>query len=318
MFNYTIRKLLGIIPTLLIVTFIIYVGVELMPGDVLDFMIPMDQLSEMTEAEKMAVRESLGLNAPLVIRYFHWIGNAFRGNLGYSLQNSVPVSELLLSRLPATLELTFAALIISTFLGTILGVISALRKGKMEDNVLTFLGMMGVATPQFLVGTIFIIIFGLQLSIFPVGGRAPATAGVMEKLSHLLMPALVMGVSMTAGVMRYTRSSMLEAMDKDYVTTARSKGLSEFRINILHGFRTAAIPVVILIGFRLPMLVSGSVVIEEVFQWPGIGLLFTNAIRSQNTPVIMGVALLIILVVLFSSLIMDLITAALDPRVKLS
>lgn len=318
MFNYTVRKLFSMIPTLLIVTFLIYVGIELMPGDILDFMVPMDELSQMTEAQRNAMRESLGLNDPLIIRYIRWMLGALQGNLGYSLQNSVPVADLLKQKLPATLLLAFAALFISTILGSILGVIASLKKGKVADNLLTFVGMVGVAIPEFLVGTIAIIIFAFTLKWFPVGGKAGANTGLLEQLRYLFMPAMVMGVSMTAGVMRYTRSSMLESMDKDYVTTARSKGLSEFRINILHGYRTAAIPVVILIGFRLPMLVSGSVVIEEVFQWPGIGLLFTNAIRSHNTPVIMGVALLIVLVVLFASLIMDLLTASLDPRVKLS
>ena len=194
MFNYIVRKLLGMIPMLLVITFLIFVGIEMMPGDVIDFLIPMDELARMTPAEVNQVREALGLNQPMLFRYFSWLWGIVRGDLGYSMQNSVAVSKLLLDRLPATLELSIAALLISTFLGSFLGVISAIRKGKLADNVLSMAGMIGVAIPQFLFGLVCILVFGIYLKWLPVGGRfLPGKEALFERLEYLIMPAMVLG-----------------------------------------------------------------------------------------------------------------------------
>ena len=316
MLNYILRKLLSMIPMLLIITFLIYVGVELMPGDVIDFLIPMDQLAEMTPEEVDAFRAAKGLDGPMVVRYFNWLKGVCKGDLGYSLQNNMPVGTLMLQKLPATIELSLAALFISTVLGILLGVISAIRKGRLADNLLTVAGMIGVAIPQFLFGVFCIMLFCLKLKWFPVGQRG--TEGLLDELHHLFLPAFVLGISMTAGVMRYSRSSMLDSMNRDYVKTARAKGLPEWKVNLLHGFRVACTPVMVLIGFRLPMLISGSIVIENIFQWPGGGRWFTDSVKSQTTPTIMSVGLFMVLLVLLSSLLVDILTAVLDPRVKLS
>ena len=316
MLNYILRKLLSMIPMLLIITFLIYVGVELMPGDVIDFLIPMDQLAEMTPEEVDAFRAAKGLDGPMVVRYFNWLKGVCKGDLGYSLQNNMPVGTLMMQKLPATIELSLAALFISTVLGILLGVISAIRKGRLADNLLTVAGMIGVAIPQFLFGVFCIMLFCLRLKWFPVGQRG--TEGLLDELHHLFLPAFVLGISMTAGVMRYSRSSMLDSMNRDYVKTARAKGLPEWKVNLLHGFRVACTPVMVLIGFRLPMLISGSIVIENIFQWPGVGRWFTDSVKSQNTPIIMSVGLFMVLLVLLSSLLVDILTAVLDPRVKLS
>ena len=316
MLNYILRKLLSMIPMLLIITFLIYVGVELMPGDVIDFLIPMDQLAEMTPEEVDAFRAAKGLDGPMVVRYFNWLKGVCKGDLGYSLQNNMPVGTLMLQKLPATIELSLAALFISTVLGILLGVISAIRKGRLADNLLTVAGMIGVAIPQFLFGVFCIMLFCLKLKWFPVGQRG--TEGLLDELHHLFLPAFVLGISMTAGVMRYSRSSMLDSMNRDYVKTARAKGLPEWKVNLLHGFRVACTPVMVLIGFRLPMLISGSIVIENIFQWPGVVRWLTDSVKSQNTPIIMSVGLFMVLLVLLSSLLVDILTAVLDPRVKLS
>ena len=316
MLNYILRKLLSMIPMLLIITFLIYVGVELMPGDVIDFLIPMDQLAEMTPEEVDAFRAAKGLDGPMVVRYFNWLKGVCKGDLGYSLQNNMPVGTLMMQKLPATIELSLAALFISTVLGILLGVVSAIRKGRLADNLLTVAGMIGVAIPQFLFGVFCIMLFCLRLKWFPVGQRG--TEGLLDELHHLFLPAFVLGISMTAGVMRYSRSSMLDSMNRDYVKTARAKGLPEWKVNLLHGFRVACTPVMVLIGFRLPMLISGSIVIENIFQWPGVGRWFTDSVKSQNTPIIMSVGLFMVLLVLLSSLLVDILTAVLDPRGKLS
>ena len=223
MVNFTLRKLLGMIPMLLIITFLIYAGIEMMPGDVIDFLIPMDQLAEMTPEEIAAFRAAKGLDGPMIVRYFNWLMGVLKGDLGYSLQNNMPVGTLMMQKLPATVELSLAALIISTILGIALGMISALRKGGIADNVLTVAGMVGLAIPQFLFGVFCIILFCLNLQWFPVGQRGDGT--LLSELHHLILPAFVLGISQTAGVMRYSRSAMLDSMNCDYVKTARAKGL---------------------------------------------------------------------------------------------
>ena len=316
MLNFTLRKLIGMIPMLIIITFLIYWGIELMPGDVIDFLIPMDQLAEMSAEEIAAFKAAKGLDGPMIVRYLSWLKDVCTGNLGYSLQNNMPVGELMMQKLPATIELSLAALVISTVLGVLLGVVSALKRGKIADNILTVAGMIGVAIPQFLFGIFCIILFSLQLHWFPVGQRGEG--GLLSELHALFLPAFVLGISQTAGVMRYARSSMLDSMNRDYVKTARAKGLPEWKVNMYHGFRVACTPVMVLIGFRLPTLISGAIVIENIFQWPGVGRWFTDAIKTQNTPIIMSVGLFMVLMVLLSSLLVDVLTAVLDPRVKLS
>lgn len=317
--TYTLRKILLLIPMLLAISFLIYLGMDLMPGDAIDYMIPPDALSTLSAEQLNEIRDSLGLNDPFVIRYFKWMGGMIQGNFGYSLASGVPVAELMKNHLPATLELTVAALLVSSLLGVFLGVMSAIKKGGPLDYILSVSGMIGVAIPQFLLGLICINAFALNWNVLPVGGRmAYMGQSFLERLPYLIMPALVLGFSMTAGVMRYSRSSMLDSMGRDYMKTARSKGIPEWKVNLLHGLRAALTPVVVLIGFRLPMLIGGAVVVEEVFQWPGIGTLFVKAVRSQNIPVVMIIGFFSVLLVLISSIIVDVVTAALDPRIKLS
>ena len=316
--NYIIRKVLTLIPMMLVISFLIYLGMELMPGDAIDFLIPPDALSTMSPEQLNAMREALGLNDPFFLRYLKWLVGMLHGDFGYSLQSGVPVITLMKNHLPATIELTFTALVMSSVFGILLGVICALKKGTLLDQILSVLGMIGVAVPQFLLGLIFIDAFALHMGILPVGGRmAYAGQSFLQRLPNLIMPATVLGFSLTAGVMRYGRSSMLDSMGHDYMKTARSKGLPEWRVNLLHGLRAAMTPVVVLVGFRLPMLIGGAVVVEEVFQWPGIGGLFVSAVRSQNTPLVMIIGFFSVLMVLVASIIVDIITAMLDPRIKL-
>ena len=317
--NYIIRKVLTLIPMMLVISFLIYLGMELMPGDAIDFLIPPDALSTMSPEQLNAMREALGLNDPFFLRYLKWLAGMLHGDFGYSLQSGVPVITLMKNHLPATIELTFTALVMSSVFGILLGVICALKKGTLLDQILSVLGMIGVAVPQFLLGLIFIDAFALHMGILPVGGRmAYAGQSFLQRLPNLIMPATVLGFSLTAGVMRYGRSSMLDSMGHDYMKTARSKGLPEWRVNLLHGLRAAMTPVVVLVGFRLPMLIGGAVVVEEVFQWPGIGGLFVSAVRSQNTPLVMIIGFFSVLMVLVASIIVDIIIAMLDPRIKLS
>ncbi|HDK26613.1 MAG TPA: ABC transporter permease [Candidatus Atribacteria bacterium] len=318
MISYTIRRILILIPTLFIITFLVFLGLELTPGDAVSYMVSPDVLANISQESLEQLRDSLGLNDPFITRYFKWIRGITKGDFGYSLSSGVPISEIVFDRLPATLELSVAALLISTFLGSILGIISALKKGTILDNILTFLGMIGVSIPQFFFGLVAILIFSLRLGWLPVGGRLlPGHEAFLDTLPHLVLPSLVLGLTMTAGVMRYARGSMLDILNKEYIKTARSKGLPEWRVKLIHGLRVALSPIVVLIGFRLPMLIGGSVVIEQVFQWPGIGKEFVAAVRFQNTPLVMMIALFFVLAMLISSFLIDLFIAMLDPRIRL-
>jgi peptide/nickel transport system permease protein len=297
--------MLILIPMLLVITFLIYGGLELTPGDAVSYMVSPDVLANISAERLNELRESLGLNDPFIVRYFNWLKGVFTGDFGYSLTSGVPISKIVFDRLGATLELSIAALLFSTFFGSILGALSALKRGSIFDHIVTVIGMVGVSIPRFFFALV-------------SGGRIfPGYDSFWDRLPHLILPAIVLGSTMTAGVMRYARSSMLDALNKEYIKTARSKGIPEWRVNLLHGFRVALTPVIVLIGFRLPMLIGGSVVIEQVFQWPGVGKEFVSAVKGQNLPLIMMIALFTVLAVLIASFLVDIFTALLDPRIKL-
>ena len=316
--QFILKKLLLMIPMVILITFLIYLGLELTPGDAISHLIPPDQLANIDPAKLEALRESYGLNDPFILRYLRWLWELVRGNFGYSITSGQPIKDELLRLVPATLELSLAALLISSILGSLLGIITALKKGSIGDNLLTVFGMLGVSIPQFFFGMLCILVFALNLEILPIGGRmAPGETGILAHLKYLILPACVLGISLTAGVMRYARSSMLDTMNKDYIKTARAKGLPEWRVNLVHGFRVALTPVVVLIGFRLPTLIGGSVVIETIFQWPGVDNAFKTAVAGQNYPMVMIIALFSVLAVLIASFLVDILTAILDPRVKL-
>lgn len=318
MLTFIIRRLLITIPMLIIISFLVYLGLELTPGDAVSHMIDPDVANSISPEQLAEMREALGLNGSFVQRYLVWLFNILQGNFGHSLSGGVPITTIVLDRLPATLELSVFALVFSTLIGCVLGTISALRRGSLTDSTLTVVGMLGVSIPEFFFGLVAILIFALNLGWLPAGGRLlPGYDSIIDRLPHILLPGLVLSLMMTAGVMRYSRSAMLDSLSREFIRTARSKGLPEWRINLVHGFRVALTPVVVLIGFRLPTLIGGSVIIEQVFQWPGIGSEFIAAVRGADYPLVMMIALLSVFAVLLASLIVDVLTALIDPRVRL-
>jgi len=319
MLTFIVRRLFVTIPMLVVVSFLVYLGLELTPGDAVSHMIDPETASRMSAEEFEALREVLGLNRSFIERYGIWLANVVQGNFGHSLSGGVAISTIVLDRLPATLELSLFALIFSTIFGCILGTVSALRRGSVTDSTLTVVGMVGVSIPEFFFGLVSILIFALHFGWLPVGGRLlPSYDGYFDHIPNIVLPGLVLSMMMTAGVMRYSRSAMLDSLSREFIRTARSKGLPEWRINLIHGFRVALTPVVVLIGFRLPTLIGGSVIIEEVFQWPGIGSEFIEAVRGADYPLVMLIALLSVFAVLLASLVVDVLTALIDPRVRLS
>ena len=319
MLTFIIRRLLVTLPMLLVISFLVYFGLELTPGDAVSHMINPEAASHMTEEQFAALREALGLNKSFLERYWIWLTHVVQGDFGHSLSGGVPISQIVLDRLPATLELSLFALVFSTLIGCTLGLISALRRGSMTDNALTVVGMFGVSIPEFFFGLVAILIFSLKLGWLPVGGRLlPEYDSYWDHFPNIVLPGIVLSLMMTAGVMRYARSAMLDSLSREFIRTARAKGLPAWRINLLHAFRVALTPVVVLIGFRLPTLIGGSVIIEAVFQWPGVGSEFIAAVRGSDYPLVMSIALLSVIAVLMASLIVDVLTGLIDPRVRLS
>jgi peptide/nickel transport system permease protein len=319
--KYLVRRTLSMIPTLLGITIIVFVFIELAPGDaamaILAGRVEEEEIA-FTEEELAKLRREMGLDRPAPIRYLEWLGNLLRAELGVSLSTRRPVADLVSFRLGPTMELMGAALLLSSVLGLSLGVVSALKRYTAIDHTLTVAGMMGISTPTFYVGLLALFLLSVQLGLFPLGGRvSPGATGTAARLHHLVLPAFILGLDLTAALMRYTRSSVLEVLRRDYVTTARSKGLPGWRVILVHAFRNALIPIIVILGLRLPILIGGSVVIETVFNWPGMGAFYIGSVRGRDYPIIMAVTLFSAVAVLVASVLVDVLTAVADPRVRL-
>ena len=317
MFQYFIKRLLAMIPKLLIITVLIFIGLELVPGDALSRSMPFDKYAKLSEVQREELRENLGLNEPAIKRYFIWVGNIAKGDFGYSSVSKTSVNKLLAQRIPATLILAISGLTIATILGLSFGFVSAIKRNKPIDYTLTSMGMLGISVPDFFFGMIFILVFAVYLGWLPTGGRSSVgDKGFFDSIKYYILPSICMGVNLTATLMRFTRNSMLDVMNKDYMKTARAKGLTERQVNIKHCFRNGSTPVMMLMVSRLAFLVSGTVVIETVFNYPGIGNLMVQAVSSTDTQVAMSILLIVAAVILFSCLVADIFLALLDPRIR--
>ena len=301
------------IPMLLLLSFLVFGALEFSPTDPVSYMVSPDMASNV---DMDAMRETLGLNRPFLVRYFDWLGNLLRGEFGYSLVQGVSISKLIGRYLPATFQLAIVVLALSTILAIGLGFLAAVKQNTKIDYICSVLGVVGISIPQFFLGLFLILVFALKLGWLPIGGRSASTFWGMVR--NMVLPVMTMTISMTAALMRYTRNSMLDVLNKDYIKTARSKGIPEWKVYIKHAFRNSLTPILTLLCFRLPMLIGGSVVIESLFGWPGIGNLIVTAVSSSDYPLILITTLMTAAVTMFASLLVDLLTAILDPRVRLS
>lgn len=317
MLKFMIKKLLMMIPMLLLISFIVYFGLQLTGIDPINFMVSPEMLSANKDNVE-ALRQSLGLNDPLIIQYFRWLGGVLRGDLGYSFDGS-SIASIISIRLPYTFELAGFSLVLSAVIGIGIGIISAVRQNGVIDYLGRVLAVLGQAVPQFLVGIILIQIFSIKLGWFPSANRVSPDAAnaFVDAFKHLFLPVLTLTIGMVAVLMRYARNTMLDVLNSDYIKTARSKGIPEWKVYLKHGFRNAMKPVLVILVFRIPMLVGGSVVIESVFSYPGIGLTMTNAIVSADYPIVLVTTLIIAGAMLICSFMVDVFNALLDPRVRL-
>lgn len=303
---YLIRRLVGALGVIWGVATISFVLVFLMPGDAAR----MFAGPRAPEATVERIREQWGLNDALPVQYVRYLGRAVQGDLGNSTRDQRPVLGAVVERLPATIQLALAGLLVELAIGVPLGILAALRPGSWIDQLATVVSLIGISIPQFAVGLVVLYLFGFVIPIFPLGGYGTPL--------HLVLPALVLGFGGAAFYARVLRSSVLEVMNEDYVRTARAKGLGERRVLTLHTLRNALLPVVTLAGLDFALLLGGVVVIEAVFGWPGIGNQAWTAIRNQDTPMIMGTVLFAAIAVVFLNVLIDVLYLALDPRVRLN
>lgn len=315
MHKFILKKLILMIPMILAISFLVFLGMELSPVDPILFIVSPDVSSspEMLDA----LRAQYGLDQPFFIRYCNWLGNLLQGDFGYSIVSGTPILTIIAQTLPATFELALTALFFSTIIGILVGVLSAVYQNGIIDNCARFFAVLAVAIPQFFFGILILNLFALKLGWLPVGGRiAIDNPSFTSHLKHLALPSLTLSLALVAALMRYTRNSMLDVFNADYVKTARAKGVPEWKVYVKHIFRNAMRPILVLLIFRFPLLVGGSVIIESVFSWPGIGRVILNSVIAGDFPVIMVTTLIIAIVILFASLLVDITAALLDPRVR--
>lgn len=315
MFKYVLKRLLYAIPVFLGITFAVYVLINLAPGGPLSILA---SSGEMSLSDLEAMKISLGLDKPIIVRYFMWLGDLFRGDLGVSYRTSQEVSMMISQRIMPSLLLTGVGILGAILIGVPLGIISAYKPNSIWDHISTFVAFIGASVPNFFLSLLLIYVLSVKLKIFPTSGMysSGGAKDLSDLLHHLALPAFVCGIQPVGNYIKQTKSSVMEVLNEEYIKTARSKGLTNVVIVIKHAFRNALIPVVTTISLTIPFLIGGAVVTEQIFAWPGIGSLMITAITSRDYPVIMGVAVLICVTVLVANLILDLIYAALDPRIK--
>jgi peptide/nickel transport system permease protein len=314
--GYLLQRLFHGITVLFGVSLLVFIAVELAPGDAVDAMISPESFTSAEARDNM--RESLGLNDPAPLRFAQWLGRTVTGDLGFSLTSREPVSEIIAKRVPSTLQLVGSALLISVVVGVGTGIIAAIKHYSWIDYLVTFLSLSWLSIPSFFLGLFLIYLFAVQLNWFPAFGASSAGTEhpVLDRMWHLVLPAITLGLDLAAALTRYTRASLLEVMNTDYLRTARAKGLRERAVITRHALKNALIPIITVIAVRLPILFGGAVVIETVFQWPGLGLLMLNAATQKDYPLIMGLALILTCVVVISSFLADVAYSLVDPRIR--
>lgn len=302
--RYIARRFLILIPTVLGVATLVFFFLHMIPGDPVEVM-----LGETAQAADMEeLRRNLGLDKPLHIQYGTFIGGLFTGDMGRSFSYNRPVTGIITERLPATLELAIASMIVAILLAIPIGIFAAIKQYSFFDNTSMFLAFLGVSMPNFWLGPLLILLFSIHLDWFPVSGR-----GGFE---FLVLPAITLGTAMAAMLSRITRSSVLEVMREDFVTTARAKGLPERTVILRHVLKNALIPIITVAALQFGALLSGAIITETVFDWPGLGTLFIGAIQSRDYPLVQGCVLYISMGYILVNLAADLAYALVDPRVR--
>ncbi|MCT8136326.1 ABC transporter permease [Anaerobacillus sp. CMMVII] len=314
MTTYLIRRLVMMIPILFGISIISFAIMYAAPGK--PAVMNLDPDISVEDREKQM--EKLGLNKPPHEQYLIWMGNVVKGDFGTSFTKKQPVKDMILDRLPNTLILMLFSTILAVIISIPFGVLSATKQYSKLDYGVTITSFLGLATPNFWLGLMLIMLFSVQLGWTPVGGVSTLNAdfSILDRLHHLILPAIVLATADMAGLTRYTRSSMLEVINQDYIRTARAKGFRERTVIYKHGLRNGLIPIITIFGLMLPTFIGGSVIVESLFSWPGIGKLFIDATFERDYPVIMAITMFGAVLTVIGNLIADILYAVMDPRIE--
>lgn len=315
MITYIVKRLLLLVPLLFGMSLVVFALVNIIPGDPIVIMVGQNPQLPPDPRVIAQLRQQYGLDQPLHRQYLVFLGNLIRGDLGTSIQIQQPVLSLILERFPATLWLTGAALAVSVAIGLPVGVLSAVRPYSWVDSLALVGAMVGVAMPNFWLGLVLMLLFSLHLGWLPVAGMGSWADGAGAFLAHLVMPAVTLGSGLAALLTRITRSTMLDVLKSDFVRTARAKGLPERAVVGRHALANAVLPILTVVGVQLGYLLGGTVVVETIFAWPGIGRLAVNAIWQRDLPLIQGTVLIFAVLFVLTNLVVDLLYAYFDPRV---
>jgi peptide/nickel transport system permease protein len=312
--SYIVRRLLALIPTMFFASLIVFVTVRLIPGDIIDMMLSQNDIA----ADKLSRDQliaALGLDKPIWTQYLHWVANILlSGDFGRSLWQNTPVSELLLARLPVTFQLGAMALVVALVVAIPIGAYSAMRQDTAGDYLGRSFSILMLAVPGFWMGTMVMVFPSIWWGWSPEVKFIALTQDPVHNLKQMLIPAIILGTSLSAVTMRLTRTMMLEVLRQDYIRTAWAKGLSETRVVTRHALKNALIPVVTLIGLQTPLLIGGAVIMEQIFVIPGMGLLLLDAVTQRDYPIITGVFLIVGVAVMLINLLVDLSYGLLDPK----
>jgi peptide/nickel transport system permease protein len=316
MVSYIIRRIIQSIIVIFIVTVFVFVGMRLLPGDPIFMLFNPNQVQNFTPEEIARIRHEAGLDKSLAIQYFEWLGNVFKGDLGKSILNKRPISIDLVKRIPVTAHIGILAFIISLIIGIPAGIISAIRRGSWLDTVVTALANLGITVPIFWLGIMMIWLFAVHFRWLPVMGYTSPFTDFIKSTKQLIMPVFCMSIFSIAGNARLARSSMLEVFRQDYIRTAWSKGLTERRVILKHALKNSLIPIVTMAGMGVSAIIGGSVLIEQVFNIPGMGRLAVDSLFQHDYPYVQGITLIMTTAIVLTNFIVDLSYGWLDPRVR--
>ncbi len=314
-FGYVIRRLLSAVPTVLLVTFMVFIAIHIVPGDVIDIMLGTQNY--LTESQIEDLYSEYGLDKPLIVQYGIWVKNLLSFNLGTSLRTGRPVTELIKERFPVTLELAAFSLGFALIFGIPMGIISAVKRNGFLDNFVRVIGLIGLSSPSFWVGAILIVLVSGAFDNFNLFGYVSPVVDPFSNLQVMFLPSLTMGLMVAAQILRITRTSMLDVLNQDYVRTARAKGVSARNVILKHSLRNALIPVVTLSCIQLGYLLGGTIVIENMFALPGMGRLLLQVVNERDYPVVQGIVLFIGIIIVMLNILVDVIYTLIDPRVEL-
>ncbi len=306
-------RVLQVIPTIFLVSILVFALQQLMPGDPASVIAGEERGDPAVLAQ---IRAELWLDRPIPLQYLHWISGVLHGDLGHSWRIREPVLQLVMTKLPVTLQLAGMAFIIAVAIGVPAGVLSAVYRNTIWDYLVNLIGLAGLSTPNFWLGIMLILLVSVNLGWLPPSGYVPLTEDWRQSLATTIMPAFVLGNAIAAILMRHTRSAMLAALDQDYVRTARAKGLREFKVIVRHAFRNALVPVVTLGALELGQLLSGAVLTEQVFSIPGFGKLVVDAVFNRDYPVVQGVVLVTATLYILLNLLADVLYVLINPRMR--